>query len=133
MNSNLQVDNRAMAAMRNELTKEPVRTTMNVRELVEQMHEALAAARAQGKTLEQMHQDISRHGVSINLGTFRKYASELLAEDERQAKAVKAKKRAADRAAERVGSKQPVEPLKAQATGGLRSLRSQNKAPGLFD
>lgn len=129
MNSNLQVDNKAMAAMRNELTKEPVRTTMNVRELVEQMHEALAAARAQGKTLEEMHQDISRHGVSINLGTFRKYASELLAEDERQAKAVKAKKRAADR----VGSKQPVEPLKAQATGGLRSLRSQNKAPGLFD
>ena len=129
MNSNLQVDNKAMAAIRNELTKEPVRTTMNVRELVEQMHEALAAARAQGKTLEEMHQDISRHGVSINLGTFRKYASELLAEDERQAKAVKAKKRAA----ERVGSKQPVKPLKAQATGGLRSLRSQSKTPSLFD
>ena len=133
MNSNLKVDNKAIAAMRNELTKEMVKTTMNVRELVEQMHEALAAARAQGKTLEQMHQDIIKHGVSINLGTFRKYASELLAEDERQAKAVKAKKRAADRSAERVASKQPVESLKAQPSGGLRSLRSQSKAPSLFD
>lgn len=129
MNSNLQVDNKAIAAMRNELTKEMVKTTMNVRELVEQMHEALAAARAQGKTLEQMHQDITKHGVSINLGTFQKYASELLAEDERLAKAIKTKKRAA----ERVASKQPVEPSKAHASGGLRSLRSQSKTPSLFD
>jgi hypothetical protein len=129
MNSSLKVDNKAIAAMRNELTKELVKTSMSVRELVEQMHEALLAARAQGKTLEQMHQDISRHGVSINLSTFRKYASELLAEDERLAKAIKTKKRAA----ERVVSKQPVEPLKARESGGLRSLRSQTKGPSLFD
>ena len=130
MNSSLKVDNKAIAAMRNELTKELVKTSMSVRELVEQMHEALLAARAQGKTLEQMHQDISRHGVSINLSTFRKYASELLAEDERLAKAIKTKKRAA----ERVASKQPpVEPLNARGSGGLRSLRSQTKGPSLFD
>lgn len=129
MNSSLKVDNKAIAAIRNELTKELVKTSMSVRELVEQMHEALLAARAQGKTLEQMHQDISRHGVSINLSTFRKYASELLAEDERLAKAIKTKKRAA----ERVVSKQPVEPLKARGSGGLRSLRSQTKGPSLFD
>lgn len=130
MNNSLKVDNKAIAAMRNELTKELVKTSMSVRELVEQMHEALAAARAQGKTLEQMHQDISRHGVNINLSTFRKYASELLAEDERQANAFEAK----NRAAVRVNSKQPVESVKPQASGvGLRSLRSQNKAPSLFD
>ncbi len=129
MNSSLKVDNKVIAAMRNELTKELVKTSMSVRELVEQMHEALLAARAQGKTLEQMHQDISRHGVSINLSTFRRYASELLAEDERLAKTIKTKKRAA----ERVVSKQPVEPLMARGSGGLRSLRSQTKGPSLFD
>jgi hypothetical protein len=45
------------------------------------MHESLKAARAQGKTLEQMHADVVRCGLDIKLGTFRKYASDLLSDD----------------------------------------------------
>jgi len=127
MNSNLKVDTRAIAAMRSELTKDLVKTSMTAKDLVEHMHDALIAARAKGKTLDQMHQDITKHGVSINLATFRKYASSLLAEREETPPHATAKTALAQTKG------QPQLPAKAEGPSGLRSLRSSKQSPGLFD
>ena len=71
-------------------------------------------AREQGKTLEEMHADVIRCGIEIKLGTFRKYASDLLTDDEPKT----------------------LEPKTASAknsheapTSSLRSMRG-NKSPG---
>lgn len=81
MSNNLSLSDQQLANLRKELAGPPPRTSMSTWAMVRAMQESLKAARAQGKTLEQMHADVVRCGIDIKLGTFRKYASDLLSDD----------------------------------------------------
>lgn len=81
MSNKFSLTDQQIAKVLEELSGPPPRSSMSTWEIVRSMHESLKAARAQGKTLEQMHADVVRCGLDIKLGTFRKYASDLLSDD----------------------------------------------------
>jgi hypothetical protein len=80
MSNNWSITEEQMAKLRKELSGPPPRLSMSTWSIVRSMEDSLKTAREQGKTLEEMHSDIVRCGIDIKLGTFRKYASELLSE-----------------------------------------------------
>ena len=113
MSNNFSLSEEQLANLRKELSGPPPRSSMSAWSMVRSMHDLLKAAREQGKTLEEMHADVVRCGVDIKLGTFRKYASDLLSDDSKPR----------FKASPTTVPKQPDSP-------SLRSL-STNKGPGL--
>ncbi len=81
MRHNISIDDQVLADLQTALTSQRTPTEISAWDLVKAMKPALQTARAQGKTLEEMHQDVVRCGIEIKLGTFRKYASDLLTDD----------------------------------------------------
>lgn len=67
-------------AVRKALLKPPIKQELNNWETMLALHEEIQAARAIGKTVEQMHADLKACGLDIKYGTFRKYVSDLLSE-----------------------------------------------------
>jgi hypothetical protein len=65
-------------AVRKALLKPPVKQELNQWETILSLHEEIEAARATGKTVEQMHADLKACGLNIKYGTFRKYVSDLV-------------------------------------------------------
>lgn len=82
MRHNISIDEQVMTDLRSALTSQRTPTEITAWDLVKAMKPALKTAREQGKTLEEMHADVIRCGIEIKLGTFRKYASDLLTDDE---------------------------------------------------
>lgn len=64
-------------AARSALLKPLVKQELNQWETILSLQEAIEAARAAGKTVEQMHADLMACGLNIKFGTFRKYVSDL--------------------------------------------------------
>lgn len=81
MRNNISIDEQVLSTLRQALAEEHKPSEVTAWDLVRSMTESLKSARAQGKTLEQMHTDLIRCGIDIKLGTFRKYASDLLSDD----------------------------------------------------
>lgn len=113
MSNHFSLTEEQLANLRKELSGPPPRSSMSAWSMVRAMHDSLKAAREQGKTLEEMHADVVRCGVDIKLGTFRKYASDLLSDE------VRPKSNTAST---------PI--TKPVDSPSLRSLRT-TKAPGL--
>lgn len=114
MKHNITVDEHVLAELRTALTSQRTPTEITAWDLVKAMKPALQTARAQGKTLEEMHADLRSCGIEIKLGTFRKYASDLLSDDTPLAAPLA-----------------PAAPKQSESTGlsSLRSMRG-NKSPG---
>ncbi len=68
-----------LVAVRSALLK-PTEKEQTQWQLVLSLQDAIEAARDAGKTVEQMHSDLTACGVNIRFGTFRKYVSDLLYE-----------------------------------------------------
>jgi hypothetical protein len=68
-----------LVAVRSALLK-PTEKEQTQWELILSLQDAIEAARDAGKTVEQMHRDLTACGVDIRFGTFRKYVSDLLYE-----------------------------------------------------
>lgn len=114
MRRNISIDDQVLADLQNALTSQRIPTEITAWDLVKAMKPALKTARKQGKTIEEMHSDVIRCGVEIKLGTFRKYASDLLTDEEPRQIPQKALP--------------PVQPP-STAPSSLRSMRG-NKTPG---
>jgi hypothetical protein len=114
MRNNISIDEQVLADLQTALTSQRTPTEISAWDLVKAMKPALAKAREQGKTLEEMHADVLSCGIEIKLGTFRKYASDLLTDDASKACGPKS-------ALPKLP--QPTEP------SSLRSMRGSNKSP----
>lgn len=114
MRRNISIDEQVLADLQNALTSQRIPTEITAWDLVKAMKPALKTARKQGKTIEEMHADVIRCGVEIKLGTFRKYASDLLTDEEPKQNVKKT-----------LMSMQS----EAAAPSSLRSMRG-NKTPG---
>jgi hypothetical protein len=114
MRHNISIDDQVLADLQTALTSQRTPTEISAWDLVKAMKPALAKAREQGKTLEEMHADVLSCGIEIKLGTFRKYASDLLTDDEPKSYGSKAAL---------PKQPQPTEP------SSLRSMRGGPKPP----
>lgn len=85
-------------------------------EMVLSLQDAIEAARDAGKTVEQMHADLTASGFNIRFGTFRKYVSDLLYEPPAKRNKVAAKPQ--------VQPLQEVGPNTASSGSAGRSLRN---------
>lgn len=93
-----------LTAVRSALPK-PKEKEQTQWEMVQSLQDAITAARDAGKTVEQMHADITACGLNIRYGTFRKYVSDLLYEPpSKRGQTIKEPKRAQAGTAPQSGS-----------------------------
>ncbi len=131
VNGQIKVDQKVLLSLEQKLGTTPVQRAISLWQLMLSMREAMQKAREAGKTVEQMHADLTACGVQANWGTFKKYASDLLSDTPPAHRAAKASKRLASPKKQALGSTtNQSQPIDQASPVGLRNLRSSTKSSG---
>lgn len=132
MKSQIDVTEKVLHSLAERLISAPSDKGMSLWKLMVELKPALVQARQNGKTVEEMHEDLLASGLSANWGTFKKYASELLSESTATGKAQADAQVAVGNVAAAAEKNLREMPLTNSQSQGLRNMRFANKrAPGL--
>lgn len=128
MTTQIKVNEKVLSSLEQKLVSAPDGRRLSLWQLMVAMQEALQQARENGKTVEQMHADLTAAGVKANKGTFKKYCSELLSA--RSPHELLLKPANADTTKSAGSAALKPAPSFRPTQGGLRNLRSPSKPSG---
>jgi hypothetical protein len=132
MTPKIEVNEKVLANLKEKLTSAPADKGMSLWQLMVGLKPALEQARQNGKTVEEMHEDLLASGIDANWGTFKKYASELLSDSTATGKAKVVAQVTVKHVAAAAEKNLRDMPLTNSQSHGLRNMRFANKrAPGL--